>query len=107
MSRNSTTARWASWTRLVCVWHDHAVAHGRRARGLELRNALDLDQAHAARADGLAQLGLVAEHRDLDVAVLGGVDEHRLRGRLDVTPVEREGDPLELRPRHTVTVRGG
>jgi hypothetical protein len=29
---------------------DHAVLDGRRARGLELRDALDLDEAHAARA---------------------------------------------------------
>ena len=42
---------------------DHAVAHRRRARGLELRDALDLDQAHAAGADGLAELGLVTEVR--------------------------------------------
>ena len=55
---------------------DHAVLDRGRAGGLQLRDALDLDQAHAARADGLAQLRLVAEDRDLDVAVLGGVDEH-------------------------------
>src|SRR3712207_1156053 len=53
---------------------DHAVAHRGRATRLELRDALDLDQAHAAGADGLAELGLVTEDRDLDVAVfVGGV----------------------------------
>src|SRR4051794_37405833 len=37
---------------------DHAVLDRRRAGGLQLRDALDLDEAHAARADGLAELGL-------------------------------------------------
>ena len=60
---------------------DHAVLDRRRAAGLQLRDALDLDQAHAARADRGAELGLVAEDRDLDVAVLGGVDQHRVLGR--------------------------
>src|SRR3712207_1891081 len=45
--------------------HDHAVADRRRAARLELRDALDLDEAHAARADRLAELGLVTEDRDL------------------------------------------
>ncbi len=49
---------------------DHAVLDRRRARGLQLRDPLDLDQAHAAGADGLAELGLVTEDGDLDVAVL-------------------------------------
>ena len=35
--------------------HDHAVAHRRGARGLQLRDALDLDEAHAAGADRLAR----------------------------------------------------
>jgi hypothetical protein len=61
--------------------HHHAVLDSRRAGGLELRDALDLHEAHAARANGLAELRLVTEHRDLDVAVLGAVDEHRALGR--------------------------
>src|SRR5256886_9993732 len=43
-----------------------SVLHRRRAAGLQLGDALDLDQAHAAGADRLAQLRLVAEHRNLD-----------------------------------------
>jgi len=74
--------------------HDHPVAHGRRARGLELRDPLDLDQAHAARADRLAELGLVAEHRDLDVAQLRRVDKHRSLGRADLDAVDHECDLL-------------
>jgi hypothetical protein len=79
---------------------DHAVAHSGRAAGLELGDALDLDQAHAACADGLAELGLVAEDGDLDVAVLGRVDEHRVRGRGDLDAVDREGDHALLGARH-------
>ena len=79
---------------------DHAVPHRGRAAGLELRDALDLHQAHAAGADRLAELGLVAEDGDLDVAVLGGVDEHRALRRLHLAAVDRERDPVDGRPRH-------
>ena len=71
---------------------DHAVLDRGRAGGLELGDALDLDQAHAAGADRLAELGLVAEDRDLDVAELGGVGEHHVLGRLDLAAVDLEGD---------------
>src|SRR5205814_6777306 len=71
---------------------DHAVLDRRRAGGLELRDALDLDEAHPARADRLAELGLVAEDRDLDVAALGGVDQHRVLERGDLAAVDRERD---------------
>ena len=37
---------------------------------------------------GRAELGLVAEDRDLDVAVLGGVDQHRVLGRGDLEAVD-------------------
>src|ERR1700724_3284221 len=67
--------------RLLCRLHavafgvdDHAVLNRGRAAGLQLGDSLDLNEAHAAGADRLAELGLVAEHRYLDVAVLGGVD---------------------------------
>ena len=79
---------------------DHAVLDRRRARGLQLRDALDLDQAHAARADRLAELGLVTEDRDLDVAVLGRVDQHRVAGRLDLEAVDGEGHHLHVGTRH-------
>src|ERR1039457_6191840 len=74
--------------------HDHAVLDGGGAAGLELADPLDFDQAHAAGANGVAELGLVAEHRDLDVASFGRVDEHRVLRRLDLEAVDREGDRL-------------
>ena len=55
---------------------------GHRAGGLQLRHALDLDQAHAAGADGRAEPGLVTEDRDLD-AVRGGRDDERRALRHD------------------------
>jgi hypothetical protein len=79
---------------------DHAVLDRRRARRLQLRDALDLHEAHAAGADRLAQLGLVAEDGDLDVAVLGTVDEHRPLGRRHLPAVDRERDEVDLRTRH-------
>src|SRR4051794_21510514 len=79
---------------------DHAVLDRRRARGLELRDALDLDEAHAAGADRRAELGLVAEDRDLDVAVLGAVDEHDVLRRGDLEAVDRERDLALGRARH-------
>src|SRR5690606_25109729 len=54
---------------------DHAVADRRGARGLKLRDALDLDEAHPAGADGRPELRFVTEDRDLDVALLGGVHQ--------------------------------
>src|SRR4029077_2588440 len=80
--------------------HDHPVLDRRGAAGLQLADALDLDQAHAARADRVAKLGLVAEHGDLDVAVLGGVDEHRVLRRLHVAAVDRQRDRPVLGPWH-------
>ncbi len=46
--------------------HDHPVLGGQRAPGLELRDSLDLDEAHAAGADGRPEPRLVAEDGDLD-----------------------------------------
>jgi hypothetical protein len=80
--------------------HDHAVAHGRRARGLELRDALDLDEAHPAGADGVAELRLVAEVGDLDVALLGGVDEQRALAGAHLLAVDLEADPARLGTGH-------
>ena len=45
------------------VWTTMPSLHGRGARRLQLRDALDLDQAHAAGPDRLAELGLVTEVR--------------------------------------------
>ncbi len=85
---------------------DHPVAHRRRARGLELRDPLDLDQAHPAGADRLAELGLVTEDGDLDVAALRCVDEHRALGRRDLDAVDDQRHRLAL-ALHAVTLSAG
>ena len=97
--------------RALCLFHllgpgvdDHAVADRRRARGLQFRDPLDFDQAHAAGADGIAQLRLVTEDRDLYVASLGRVVEHLALGGRDLAPVNdqrhffaaHDGDPAWL-----------
>ena len=71
----------------------HAVLDGGGAGGLELRDALDLDHAHAARAHGAAELRLVAEERHLDVAALRRVDQPLALGRAHLAAVDAEGDP--------------
>src|SRR5262249_7489879 len=86
--------------------HDHPVLDRRRARRLQLRDALDLDQAHAAGADRLAELWLVAEDRDLDVAVLGPVDQHHALGRGDLASVDRERDVVDDGTRHQAAASG-
>src|SRR5947209_6877452 len=74
---------------------DHPVLDWRRARGLELGDALDLDQAHPARPDRVAELGLVAEVGDLDVVGPGRVDQHRALGRAALAAVDGQlDDPL-------------
>src|SRR6185312_15316639 len=75
---------------------DHALAHRGRARGLQFRDPLDLDQAHAAGADRLAQLRLVTEDRDLDVALAGRVVEHLPLAGEDLAAVDRQGDLARL-----------
>jgi hypothetical protein len=79
---------------------DHAVLDRGRAGGLQLGDALDLDQAHAAGADGRTELGLITEDRDLDVAVLGAVDQHDVRRGGDLSTVDREGHHLHFGSRH-------
>jgi hypothetical protein len=70
---NSSVASWPS-----AAFADVAlVVDGQRAGGLQLRDPLDLDEAHAARAHRRAKPGLVAEHRDLDARDLGRLDEAR------------------------------
>ena len=69
MSRNSSTACLAVRGFAELRVHDHAVGDRHRAGGLQLRHALDLDEAHAARADGGPEARLVAEDRDLDAGL--------------------------------------
>src|SRR5205823_8138010 len=54
---------------------DHPVLCGERAAGLQLRHPLDLDEAHAARADGRTEPRLVAEDGDLDPGFLRRLDD--------------------------------
>ncbi len=75
---------------------DHPVLDRRRARGLKLGDPLDLDQAHPAGAHRVAELGLVAEVGDLDVALLGRVHEHGALDRFDLAAVDGELDLLLL-----------
>ena len=79
--------------RLRARVHLHAVARGHRAGGLQLRHALDLDEAHAAGADGRAEPGLVTEDRDLDARLGGGQHERRAlgHGQLAAVDLERDG----------------
>ena len=78
----------------------HPVLDRRRARGLQLGDPLDLDQAHAAGADRVAELGLVTEVGDLDVALLGGVDQHRALERLHLAAVDGQLNRLLLGAGH-------
>jgi hypothetical protein len=70
---------------------DHSVADRGRAGGLKLRHPLDLDQAHPAGADRIAELRLVTEDRDLDVAHLGRVVEHHPLGGRHLAAVDDQG----------------
>src|SRR5262245_26435277 len=85
---------------------DHSVADRGRAGRLQLRHPLDLDQAHPTGTDRLAELRLVAEDRDLDVAVLGGVDQHRPLWRGDLPAVDDQGDRIADRPGHAASASG-
>ncbi len=73
--------------------HLHAVGGGHRAGRLQLRHALDLDQAHAAGADRGPEPRLVAEHRDLDPGVRRREHERRAlrHGQLAPVDLERHG----------------
>ena len=83
--------------------HHHPVLRRHRAAGLELRHPLDLDEAHAAGADGRAEPGLVAEHRDLDARDHGRLDEARALRHLDLDAVDRQRDELGRRSGHAGT----
>ena len=70
----------------------HAVAHGRRAGDLRAATATeDIDDAHLARAPG-AQVRLVAEGRDRDAHLLGGIDDRRARRDSHALAVDCTGD---------------
>ena len=82
---------------------DHAVGGGERARGLQLRNAFELDEAHAARADGRAEPRLVTEDRDLDAGCEGGLYEARALRHVDLALVDRDADEIGHTPASCAT----
>ena len=77
---------------------DHPVGHGQRAAGLELRHPLDLDEAHAACADGRPEPRLVAEHRNLDPRGLRRLDEAGALRDLDLAVVDGHREELRHAP---------
>ncbi len=74
--------------------NDHAVGHRRRAAGLKLGHALDLDQAHTAGPDRRPEARLVAEDRDLDTGRGGRLDQAHSLGHLHLAAVNGHGDEL-------------
>ena len=87
---NSRVAFWpsAAFAEVCAVLHDNPVLRGQRAARLELRLPLDLDEAHAARADCRAEARLVAEDRDLDPSRERRLDEPRPLRDLDLAVVD-------------------
>src|SRR4051812_13102627 len=72
----------------------HAVlarAHARR----RVHARADVDDAHAAHADGVVAL-VVAQHRDLGAHVLRRLPDRRALGHGDLLAVDREADCLDL-----------
>ena len=88
---NSSVAFWpsAAFARGRAGADDHPVLRGERAAGLQLRHPLDLDEAHAAGADGRPEPRLVAEDRDLDPGRGGRLDEPGALRHLDLAAVDR------------------
>ena len=74
--------------------HDHPVLGGKRAARLELRKALDLDEAHSAGPDRRAEARLVAEDRDLDPRDLRRLDESGALRHLDLAVVDLDLDEV-------------
>jgi hypothetical protein len=67
--------------------HDHAFGHRQRAGRHQLRHLLHFDQAHAA--GGLkCKTFVVAERRDLNAVLLGGIDDQSIRRGLDGLAVD-------------------
>jgi len=80
--------------------HDHPFLRGEGAAGLELRHPFELDEAHAARADGRSEARLVAEHRDLDAGRCRRLDHAGSLRHLHGPLVDRDGDEVGRRLRH-------
>ena len=72
----------------------HSVLRGQRAGRLELRQALDLDEAHPAGAERGADPRLVAEDRDLDAGGGRRLDHPGASRHRDGAAVDRDRDEL-------------
>src|SRR3954454_11086328 len=72
----------------------HVVLARAHARG-GVDAGADVDDAHAADADGVVAL-VVAQDRDLDALVLGGLPDRRALGNADLAAVDREADGADL-----------
>ena len=86
---------------------DHPVLRAERAGRLQLRDPLDLDEAHAACTHRRAEAGLVAEDGDLDPGRLRGLDQARPLRHLDGTLVDRDRDRVGRGLRHAGTSTAG
>src|SRR3546814_16544711 len=77
--------------RLVAAREDlHAVHDGGGAGRRRLAHLLDVDQAHAAVGRD-RQLVVVAEARDRNAGLVGGLDDHRALGRGQFDAVDEDG----------------
>src|SRR5262249_51853809 len=93
--------------RLANLWrfgvHYHALGHGKRAADLQFGSLFHLHQAHAAR--GLQrQAVVIAERRDLDAHLLGGIDNQSSRRRLHRLAVDRQVNDVTHRFDRTLSV---
>jgi hypothetical protein len=64
---------------------------------LKLRNAFNLNEAHAAGANRAAKLWLVTKDGDFNVATGGCVNKHRALNGLHVTAVNGQSDDVLFR----------
>ncbi len=79
---------------------DHALPDLVRAGEIELRQAFDLDEAHPAIALDL-QTGVIAEMRDGDARLFGGLEDVRPLIDGDLDPVDGQADALRAAHRAT------
>src|ERR1700684_3889623 len=80
---------------MSCSGHSPPLSQTGQSSGwLTSRNSTTAFWACLTRADWVSELGLVGEVWDLDVALLGGVDQHRVLDRLDLSAVDRQLDRL-------------
>jgi len=82
---------------------DHSVLDRCGAGCLELRDAFDLNKAHAACPNRTADLWFVTEDWDLNVATTCGINEDLPVNGRDIAAINREGYCLVLGARHRLS----